>query len=533
MVSQVKSVGLTIVGIAMVLFLCSVMLAEGETTSGNATTTSPANETKSQQATGVGETPGETMTSTSPAGETKPVSIIVKVAPSVGEVPLAASFDVATTAVPVSYAWDLNGDGKVDSTEPKPKYTYTTEGTYTPSVTFTAQDGKTYTNSTTVLVKPLLTATVIANPLSGSAPLAVQFTVAAAGKAPLKYSWDFNSDDSIDSTKQNPGFTYEDVGEYNATFVVTDVTGNTLTQITPITVSNFDSHLKLSSYFPTTLNVGENQITFLVENEGKQTVKDISAKVVGTGITHLSSSSIGSLKAGEQDSIVLRLMIVNSEKVDAKVKVLDKTFPLNFTLNKAIVYNKNELQATLDGLKAKVVAQEELYYEKKAQGFLVSEQFDGIKETKNRLETAQQQLLTGKLADAKVSLELVSSTIEDTNTSLKKSKKEEKSFLQWLGENIGTVAAIITGLAAIGTGAKFAFDHFKRAGEKVKERITTKKEGSKETAKESAMPKEEENKEEPEKKEHQEHHPVKKEESASEKTEKQGKKEHLEAKKHK
>jgi len=457
------------------------------------------------------------------AGETKPILITVKATPAVGEVPLVALFDVATTAVPVTYAWDLNGDGKVDSTEAKPVYTYTTEGTYTPSVTFTTQDGKTYVNSTTVIVKSLMTATVIANPLSGSSPLQVQFTVAAAGKAPLKYSWDFNSDDSIDSTKQNPGFTYEEVGEYNATFVVTDATGNSLTKVIPITVSNFDSHLKLDSYFPTALNVGENQVTFIVVNEGKQTVKDISAKIVGNGITHLSSSSISQLKAGEQDSLVVKVSVANSEKVDAKVKVLDKVFPLNFTLTKSAVYNKEELQATLDELKVKVVAQEDLYYAKKAEGFLVAEQFDSIKDNKGRLEQVQQQLLTGKLGDAKVSLELVKSTIEDTNTSLTKAKKEEKSVLQWLGENIGTVAAIITGLAAIGTGLKFAFDHFKKASDKVTEKVKEKIATKKETGKESVSATEEH-----EKKEHAaEHHHAEKEKVEDEK------KEHHDGKKHK
>ncbi len=488
------------------LLLFSFVSAEDGVT-GDVKGTPTVNETKVQP-----ETPAAVV-------ETKPILITVKAVPSVGEVPLAASFDVATTAVPVTYAWDLNGDGKVDSTEAKPTYTYTTEGTYTPSVTFTTKDGKTYVNSTTVVVKSLMTATVIANPLSGSSPLQVQFTVAASGKTPLKYSWDFNSDDSIDSTKQNPGFTYEEVGEYNATFVVTDATGNSIIKVIPITVSNFDSHLKLDSYFPTALNAGENQVTFIVVNEGKQTVKDVSAKVVGNGITHLSSSSISQLKAGEQDSVVVKVNVANNDKVDAKVKVLDKTFPLNFTLTKSAVYNKEELQAMLDGLKVKVVAQEDLYYQKKAEGFLVSEQFDSIKDNKGRLEQVQQQLLTGKLADAKVSLELVTSTIEDTNTSLTKAKKEEKSFLQWLGENIGTVAAIITGLAAIGTGLKFAFDHFKKAGEKVKEKIASKKEAGKE----SAQPKEE-----LEKKEHAaERHHTEKEAVDEEK------KEHHDGKKHK
>ncbi len=497
------------------LLLFSVVLAENVTMT-DGTTTPAGNETK-----------GEPEKVPAPVTETKPILITVKAIPSVGEVPLAASFDVATTAVPVTYAWDLNGDGKVDSVEAKPKYTYTTEGTYTPSVTFTTQDGKTYTNTTTVVVKSLMTAAVTANPLSGSAPLKVQFTVAAVGKAPLKYSWDFNSDDSIDSTKDNSGFTYEEVGEYNATLVVTDATGNSLTKVIPITVSNFDSHLKLNSYFPMSLNAGENQITFIVENEGKQTVKDISAKVVGKGITHLTSGMIGQLKAGEQDSIIVKVNVGGSDTVEAKVKIVDKTFPLNLTVAKGAVYNKGELQATLDGLKVKVVAQEDLYYEKKAQGFLVSEQFDSIKENKARLEQVQQQLLTGKLADATVGLELVRSTIEDTNMSLTKAKKEEKSFLQWLGENIGTVAAIITGLAAIGTGMKFAFDHFKKAGEKVKEKMATKKEAGKE----NVPPKDEH-----EKKEHvTEHHAAAKEETiAEEKTEeKKEKKEHHGGKKHK
>ncbi|MFI6877019.1 ThuA domain-containing protein [Streptomyces sp. NPDC050400] len=66
-------------------------------------------------------------------------------APDSGQAPLKVTFDSAGSGVTggqdVSYAWDFDGDGSTDSTEPKPTHTYTKTGQYTARLTVTGPGG--------------------------------------------------------------------------------------------------------------------------------------------------------------------------------------------------------------------------------------------------------------------------------------------------------------------------------------------------------------------------------------------------------
>ena len=427
-----------------------------------------------------------------------PAGVLLTAQPSIGSVPLVVTFSANATAPLTTASWDFNGDGEIDSNkQTPPPYPYTQEGTYTVKFTGTTDTGETVESTTTIIVKTAMSATIIANPLSGTAPLKVQFSILdSTGKAPLSYTWDFNNDGSIDSVKQSTGFTYEDLGEYNATLTITDATGNKLEKIIPITVTDFDSKLKLDSYTPKALDYGANELILNIINEGTQTVKDISAKVVGNGVQHLSSSTLDSLKAGDQDTIILKMNLLEAKNsvIDFKIKMLDKVFPVTFNVNKQITYNKDELQSQLDQLKSRAQLIEKNYNQKKLGGYLVSELSSKIQSNNDKLEAAQQQILNGKLAEAKITLDLTTTSLQDTNTSLTNAVKEEKTFLEWLSQNLSLVVGLITGLATIGTAIGFLIKHFKTAGEKVKEKIAAKKE----------EPKKEEHKKEEHKKEHHE-----------------------------
>ena len=65
-----------------------------------------------------------------------------------------------------------------------------------------------------------------ATPLSGNAPLAVQFTDASTGTAPLTYAWDFNNDGSVDNTTKSPSYTYTTAGTYTVNLTVTNAAGH-------------------------------------------------------------------------------------------------------------------------------------------------------------------------------------------------------------------------------------------------------------------------------------------------------------------
>ena len=70
------------------------------------------------------------------------------------------------------------------------------------------------------------TAAFSADPVSGTAPLLVQFTDASTGTAPLTYAWDFNNDGLTDNTTQSPSYTYATAGTYTVNLTVTNEAGS-------------------------------------------------------------------------------------------------------------------------------------------------------------------------------------------------------------------------------------------------------------------------------------------------------------------
>ncbi len=64
-----------------------------------------------------------------------------------------------------------------------------------------------------------------ANATAGAPPLSVQFTDTSTGTGIAAWSWDFNNDTIIDSTSQNPTYTYTQPGTYSVNLTVTGTYG--------------------------------------------------------------------------------------------------------------------------------------------------------------------------------------------------------------------------------------------------------------------------------------------------------------------
>jgi len=64
-----------------------------------------------------------------------------------------------------------------------------------------------------------------ANVTSGKAPLTVEFTDISTG-SPMSRQWDFNNDGIVDSTEQNPIYTYAAAGTYTVNLTVTGPGGS-------------------------------------------------------------------------------------------------------------------------------------------------------------------------------------------------------------------------------------------------------------------------------------------------------------------
>ena len=63
-------------------------------------------------------------------------------------------------------------------------------------------------------------------PVSGTAPLTVQFTDTSTGAGITSWAWDFNNDGVIDSNIQNPAYSYASAGTYSVNLTVRNAGGS-------------------------------------------------------------------------------------------------------------------------------------------------------------------------------------------------------------------------------------------------------------------------------------------------------------------
>ena len=144
--------------------------------------------------------------------------------PTSGIVPLAVAFDSsASTGNISSYNWDF-GDGIGFSSEPNPAYTYNNAGDYLVTLTVVDAQGVNSITQTTVSVANTLQASFVANPTSGTIPLAVAFDSSASTGNISSYNWDFGDETGF-SSEPNPAYTYNNAGDYLVTLTVSDVGG--------------------------------------------------------------------------------------------------------------------------------------------------------------------------------------------------------------------------------------------------------------------------------------------------------------------
>jgi PKD repeat protein/type 1 glutamine amidotransferase len=97
---------------------------------------------------------------------------VLKATPTNGPAPLVVQFssqgsgddDIGDS---ITFAWDFDNNGSVDSTDPNPSHTYTTAGVYTAKLTVTDSTGKTDSASTVITVGNTAPTVTITTPADG------------------------------------------------------------------------------------------------------------------------------------------------------------------------------------------------------------------------------------------------------------------------------------------------------------------------------------------------------------------------------
>ncbi len=141
--------------------------------------------------------------------------------PMVGDPPLTVTFRDMSYGKVNTWLWSF-GDGTT-STLQNPVHTYFVPNTYSVSLLVSNPYGsnrKTADNFITIGSPPM--ANYLAEPMSGQAPLTVQFTDLSTGN-PKQYEWSFG--DGAQSTEKNPVHIFQNGGDYNVTLTVTNAYG--------------------------------------------------------------------------------------------------------------------------------------------------------------------------------------------------------------------------------------------------------------------------------------------------------------------
>ncbi len=142
----------------------------------------------------------------------------------------------------VSWSWDFENDGQIDSTNKNPVHTYNTSGNYTAKLIVSNEDGNSSkTQEITVTRFTILpVADFSASVTSGYAPLSVLFTDKSQNAT--SRNWDVGNDGTIESTSPSIVYVFTNPGTYPVSLIAINENGTSQAKTATITVTEESSH---------------------------------------------------------------------------------------------------------------------------------------------------------------------------------------------------------------------------------------------------------------------------------------------------
>lgn len=136
-----------------------------------------------------------------------------------GEAPIIVQFTDLSEGDIDAWEWDFNGDGKVDSTLPNPQHEFTRACNCTVSLTVKGPGGEDFKKLQLRFDPTPVKANFVTDVTEGVGRTSVKFTDLSTGEI-NRWEWDFNGDETIDSTEQNPSYRYVNNGNFTVTLSI-------------------------------------------------------------------------------------------------------------------------------------------------------------------------------------------------------------------------------------------------------------------------------------------------------------------------
>ncbi|KKG15272.1 hypothetical protein EO94_10270, partial [Methanosarcina sp. 2.H.T.1A.3] len=224
--------------------------------------------------------------------------------PTSGDIPLSVQFTDQSTGIGLSWAWDFDNDGTIDSMARHPLHVYNAAGTYTVNLSVTnagGSDNEIKTNYITVAAIAAPAAGFTATPMSGYTPMTVQFNDTSTGLITF-YEWDFNNDGNIDSTDKNVSYTYSTAGTYTVNHTVTGYGGSS-SSVQPdlIKVIGAPELFVSSVSSDTNYPLFNNTLTATILNEGAGHAGGFNVTFFANGIN--KTVTVSGLGAGNSTTV--------------------------------------------------------------------------------------------------------------------------------------------------------------------------------------------------------------------------------------